>query len=119
MFPPELKKKCVDLAKHTDPKKVSVQCGVPIKSLKRWINIGAERKKGGGRKIKDPVMEKKLFAWYTSYHIEQNNPVTAKIIKRKALEYRSCKDFIASKGWLEKFKKKYKLDITRENKLNK
>ena len=49
---------------------------VPLKSLKRWIKVGPERKKGkvifsiifhilgGGRKIRDPEMEKTLFNWY-------------------------------------------------------
>jgi hypothetical protein len=36
----------------------------PIKSLKRWLKVGHERKKGGGRKTKDPHMEKHLYKWY-------------------------------------------------------
>jgi hypothetical protein len=35
------------------------------------------------------------------------------MIKAKALEFSSLADFNASKGWLEKIKKKYGLEITR------
>jgi hypothetical protein len=30
---------------------------IPKKNLKRWIDMGAERKKGGGRKRMDEKME--------------------------------------------------------------
>jgi hypothetical protein len=68
---------------------------------------------GGGRKIRDPEMETNLYNWYEEYHVIKNNPVTSKMIKQKALEFTKYRDFIASKGWLEKFKKKYHLDLTR------
>jgi hypothetical protein len=28
------------------------------------MKVGCERKKGGGRKTKDPEMEKDLYKWY-------------------------------------------------------
>ena len=64
-------------------------------------------------------MEKKLYEWYKAYHIKEGNPVTAKMIKLKALEFKKCKEFCASKGWLEKFRKKYNLEIMKENDYNK
>ena len=30
------------------------------------MKVGWQRKKGGGRKTKDPEMEKKLFDWYNT-----------------------------------------------------
>ena len=60
-------------------------------------------------------MEKKLYAWYVQLKSE-NIPVTPKMIKQKALAITKFKDFIASKGWLEKFKRKFKLELSRENK---
>lgn len=60
-------------------------------------------------------MEEKLYNWYIDYCLIQKNPVTAKLIKQKALEFTQIKDFYASKGWLEKYKKKYKLYIAKEN----
>jgi len=64
-------------------------------------------------------MENKLNYWINEYNIIKGNPITAKIIKRKALEFRTCEEFIASKGWLEKFKKKFNLNILKEKDLQK
>lgn len=58
-------------------------------------------------------MEKRLYDWYLQMK-EQGNAVTAKMIKDKAIQLRSCGDFIASKGWLDKFKIRYKLEISKE-----
>lgn len=60
-------------------------------------------------------MEKILYNWYEDLK-EKNIPVTPKMIKKKALEITKFKDFIASKGWLEKFKRKFKLELSRESK---
>jgi hypothetical protein len=62
-------------------------------------------------------MEKKLYSWYIDYHDKNKKPVTAKLIKQKALEFTDRKDFHASKGWLEKYKKKYNLYISKESEL--
>ena len=72
---------------------------------------------GGGRKTQDPEMEKKLIEWYHECHDVQKIPLTAKMIKKKALEFSLIKEFSASKGWFEKFKKKYNLDVVRESSL--
>jgi hypothetical protein len=36
------------------------------------------------------------------------------MVKNKAIELSKCRDFIASKGWLDKFKVRYNLDIVKE-----
>jgi hypothetical protein len=68
---------------------------------------------GGGRKIRDPEMERQLYDWYLDYHVRNRFPVTSQMIKAKALEFSKLEDFYASKGWLEKIKKKYNLQISR------
>jgi hypothetical protein len=68
---------------------------------------------GGGRKIRDPDMEKRLCDWYVNYHLDQKLPVTSRMVKNKALEFSTNPDFNASKGWMEKVKKKYNLQICR------
>ena len=113
MFSTIVKKKCIEASKIYEIKEVSKMFSVPIKSLKRWIEVGPERKKGGGRKIKEPEMEKKLIEWYNEKKI-QNVPITSKMIKEKALLFTNRKDFIASKGWFEKFKKKYNLVLNKK-----
>jgi hypothetical protein len=66
-------------------------------------------------------MEIKLYEWYKKFHDVQKKPVTAKMIKNKALEFSKYEEdeFGASKGWLEKFKKKFKLEIIKESDLHK
>lgn len=112
MFTPEEKKFCLDLIydDSMSPQKVAKLCEVPLKSLKRWMEVGHLRKKGGGRKIMDPEMENKLLYWYNSLTLSGRVP-TCKMIKEKALKYASIKTFKASKGWLDKFKKKYNIKI--------
>ena len=80
---------------------------VPIKSLRRWVKVGYIRKKGGGRKVKDPKMEKKIYKWYLEC-CKHDIAVTPRMIKIKALEFSHVKEFNASKGWLAKFTFKYK-----------
>ena len=41
------------------------------------------------------------------------------MIKKKVLEITKFKDFIASKGWLEKFKRKFKLELVEKQKMKK
>lgn len=113
MLPVDTKRRSVDLARQKGCKFASQFMDVPLKSLKRWMKVGCERKKGGGRKTKDPVMERNLYEWY----IERKNGgdgITAKMIKEKAMELTNCQDFIASKGWLDKFKVRYNLEISKE-----
>ena len=75
------------------------------------------RKKGGGRKSKDPDMEKLLYQWYLDLY-QKGVPVTSRMIKIKARELTRCKDFVASKGWLDKFKVRYNLQIYKESSPN-
>ena len=112
MFAPEAKQFCLDLInKNNFPFDVVMKmCKVPRKSLRRWLHVGCERKKGCGRKTKNPEMEERLVEWYRN-ELRNNKYVSAKIIRDKAVELSRDKDFMASKGWLEKFKKKYEIYI--------
>ena len=51
-------------------------------------------------------MEKKLLEWYHSNNIIQGNKITTKDFKNKALELSKDPKFKASKGWLQKFRKR-------------
>lgn len=114
MLPTDLKHRAVTLALQKTPKFSANFYAVPLKSLKRWMKVGCERKKGGGRKTKDPLMEKNLYAWYVDKKA-QGELVTAKMIKEKAIQLTNCSDFIASKGWLDKFKVRFNLEISKES----
>ncbi len=58
-------------------------------------------------------MEVELHKWYQQ-QARNKVPVTAKAIKLKAIELTSNQDFIASKGWLDKFKVRYGLQLAKE-----
>ena len=73
--------------------------------------IGLLFKIGGGRKVKEPKMVDKLLEWYNSYHCDKKNKITTKEFKLKALEFSELPDFCASKGWLQKFRKKYNIEL--------
>jgi len=81
-----------------------------LKSLKRWVKCGADRKNGSGRKIKSPELEAKLLDWYTK-ELNQGNSVTRIQMLNKAKVFSQNTNFLASTGWLEKFKRKYNLKL--------
>ena len=114
MLPEDMKQLAVNCARDQGPKYSSEYYGVPIKSLKRWMKLGVTRKKGGGRKTKDPDMEHKLEHWCKEL-TRKGEPVTAKMIKDKAMNLSTCSGFIASKGWLDKFKTRHNLEIHKEH----
>jgi len=93
MVSEETKEAAVRYAEETgNIRAAAIQFNVKPKSLKRWIRVGHIRKKGGGRKTKDPKMEEKVHKWYHE-QVKAGIPVTAKMIKNKAVELRSSEDF--------------------------
>ena len=108
IYSTEAKKFCIDLIKISkwNSEIISLICEVPSKNIKRWIKLGVVRKKGGGRKTKFPNLEKDLVYWFYD-SIDKNFYPIANDIRNKALEICNDKDFLASKGWLDKFIKKY------------
>ena len=120
MFSSEAKQFCLDLRnKKKYPLDITMKmCKVPRKSLRRWCHVGCLRKKGCGRKTKNPRMEEQLVQWYNEI-IKKNLNVTAKMIRDKAVEISNDKDFLASKGWLEKFKKKNGIQVVSSKRIRK
>ena len=120
MFSSEAKQFCLDLiSKKKYPLDITMKmCKVPRKSLRRWSHVGCLRKKGCGRKTKNPKMEEQLVQWYNEA-IKRNINITAKMIRDKAVQISNDKDFLASKGWLEKFKKKNGIQIINGKKFRK
>lgn len=108
MFSAEEKSKAIALSNQIGIKQTSIFMNVPIKSLKRWLLYGPNRLKGGGRKIKDPVMEQQLIEWYNT-EVSKGRVIAVEELKDKALSLTKCKEFLASKGWVEKIRKKYNL----------
>lgn len=99
-----LKKEAVELSiKLGDPLQASKIMNVPLKNLRRWIENGPRRKKGG-RKTHDPQMEVKLYNWIDNFRKLNDEMPSRKEIKTTALRFsRYPQKFKASKGWYEKF----------------
>ena len=92
------------------------------KSLQRWINKGFRKIKGkkkyikqinigAGRKIRDSSMEKELLYYY---HIVKGGKVTTREFKKKAMEFSKYPTFKASKGWLQKFRRRNKIELNKK-----
>lgn len=99
--------------------------GINPKTLHRWVTKGLKKNQGkiiivnyfllgGGRKIRDPIMERKLLQWYNEYHNVQGNKITTRLFKQKALEFSNDPTtFRASKGWLQKFRRRYNIKLNK------
>ena len=110
IYTSQAKKFCVDLKEiyNWETEIISLICEVPSKNIKRWCKLGINRKKGGGRKSKYPKLESDLINWYND-SINNNIFPKSNQIREKALELASDVSFLASKTWLEKFKRKYNI----------
>ena len=89
---------------------ISRKYNISLRNVTRWRKEGVERKKGSGRKYKDPTLEEKMLCWYY-----QNDPskITTKIFREKAKELSSDFSFKASTGWLVRLQKKYNLSFAK------
>jgi hypothetical protein len=56
-------------------------------------------------------MVEKLLRWYCNYHVVEGNRITTKDFKKKALEFSKDSTFRASKGWLQKFRKRFNINL--------
>ncbi len=100
----EKKKILKDLKKNNSIRNISLKYNVSIRNLTRWKKKGIERKKGSGRKFKDPKLEEKMLKYYL-----ENKHITTKEFREKAKFFSSDSSFKASIGWLMRIKKKYNL----------
>ena len=56
-------------------------------------------------------MVAKLLQWFRNYHVQEGHKVTTKEFKKKALFFSNDSTFRASKGWLQKFRKRHKIAL--------
>ena len=56
-------------------------------------------------------MEEKLVEWCNEITQKKGIYITSKMVREKAMKISEDKDFLASKGWLEKFRKKFNIPI--------
>ena len=85
------------------------------KSREQLVLLASKHRRlpGGGRKTKLPDMEEQLTLWI-EHQRSQHLRVTRTAVQRKALElHQSEEGFAASRGWLEKFLKRYDFALRR------
>lgn len=105
----ETKEKAISDAKRHGLKKAAIMNKISKKNLKRWVEKGSKRKKGGGRIPTDPIMEQMLMDWMKDFMISTDGRLpTPKFIREKSKVLSQKKEkFRASKGWCEKFLKRF------------
>lgn len=108
MFSEIEKERYLEMIKYMDIKEIAAEYDVPLKNLKRWLKVGFNRKKGCGRKVRDPELELNLINWYKDKRIN-NKQVTVNKFMTKAKMLSNLSDFKASKGWLNKVRIKHNL----------
>ena len=85
---------------------MSIRFGINKRTLRRWQNKGVKKNRGGGgRKIQDPEMEEKLMKWY--FKEIKKRKIKTREFKEKAKELSNINGFKASKGWLQKLRRRY------------
>lgn len=87
---------------------VAKKYGISTRNVNRWKKKGIQRKKGSGRKFKDPRLERKILEWYK---MQDKETLTSRQFKEKAIELSDNKTFRASSGWLTNMKRKYNINF--------
>lgn len=82
------------------------------RKLKSWIDNQHKVKGVKGRKTNDPNRDQALYDWCLSFQRDYNRAPTRKEATKKALEISEDSTFQASKGWLDKFSRKYNIEFT-------
>ena len=100
------KQNAIDLTKYISIKETSQFLKISEKNIKRWLKNGIERKKGAGRKIRDPKMEKDLKDWMKNEFFRVGRFPDFYSVKKEARVFSNFKEFKASKGWCDKFFKR-------------
>jgi len=82
------------------------------RKLKSWMESTTKIKGIKGRKTNDPNRDQALYEWCMGFQKDYGRAPTRKEATKKALELSADSSFQASKGWLDKFSKKYNYEFT-------
>ena len=58
-------------------------------------------------------MERDLLKWYDDFHRVRGKKITTRAFKQKALAFSNDPTFRASKGWLQKFRKRNNITLNK------
>lgn len=82
------------------------------RKLKSWMESQHKVKGVKGRKTNDPNRDHALYDWCIAFQRDCGRAPTRKEATKKALELSADSSFQASKGWLDKFSKKFNYEFT-------
>ena len=118
------KLKAVDFAEKESKEAAARQFGVDPNTNREWCQkkeqlvalktSGKSKKKRlvrAGRKALDSDLEEALFSWIMELR-SRNLPVSRCMIRVQARTMSSVSTFKASRGWLERFMKRYSLSLS-------
>ena len=60
------------------------------------------------------IWRNKVYEYYRT-SVAQGIKITSKMIKDKAIELSTNENFMASKGWLDKYKNRYNLKLSKDH----
>jgi hypothetical protein len=104
------------MLKHGTQKTLEIFSGgehkITKRKLKSWIDSQHKIKGVKGRKSNDPSRDQALHRWCMDFQNEHGRPPSRKEATQKALELSGDPNFQASKGWLDKFSRKYNIEFT-------
>lgn len=104
------------MMKHGIQKTLEVFTGgehkITKRKLKSWLENQSKVKGVKGRKSTDPVRDEVLFKWCSEFEKSHGRPPSRKETTERALELSGDPNFQASKGWLDKFSRKYHIEFT-------
>mmetsp|Transcript_25335 Transcript_25335/g.22367 ORF Transcript_25335/g.22367 Transcript_25335/m.22367 type:complete len:183 (+) Transcript_25335:382-930(+) len=82
------------------------------KKLRSWLESSNKIKAVKGRKTSDAVRDTLLVEWCMQFQKDNGRPPTRREATKKALQLSKDTEFKASKGWLDKFSRKFEIEFT-------
>lgn len=110
MYTREEKRVIIRFAKRHGAEVASRVMNISKQKVIRYVLIGEQRKKGGGRKILSPVLDSMLLQWIQNHRDDPDSVKSSYYCLQKAKEIAQqigFVDFKGSQGWLANFRKRH------------
>ena len=91
--------------------------GIHKKNIENWLKKGIKRKEGSGRPVRNSNKDKELRDWCFK-EIELHKFVDSRKLRETAKKLFGIPGFNASNGWLEKFQRRYGINVGAKRKRN-
>lgn len=116
IFNPEEKNQILEYASQHGLEKAAKRFSsqnrkLTVRKLRNWMESQGKQKGTQGRKSNDPERDNKILDWFHAFRLANRRPPTRRETTDKAKKI-GGEDFKASKGWLDKFARKFGLDFS-------